>query len=123
MAFITAMDPVVVVVGGAGSGKTTTAAAAAARRLTDLDEHRAALRRGTPFGTVPTLPPTKRVLFISFSRTAVSQIIDRAASVPGAASTLLPSTASLGASSTISAVTTASPTLLGCGQPPRPSSA
>jgi len=83
-AVITAEDSVVVVLGGAGSGKTTTAAAAAARRLTDLDEQRAALQRATPFGTVPNLPPAKRVLFISFSRTAVSQIVDRAASVLGA---------------------------------------
>lgn len=83
-AVIAAEDSVVVVLGGAGSGKTTTAAAAAARRLTDLNEHRAALQRTTPFGTVPNLPPAKRVLFLSFSRTAVSQIVDRAASVLGA---------------------------------------
>lgn len=73
--------PTVVALGGAGSGKTTTAAAAAARMLNEFDEERAAIRRATPFGTVPIMPPMKRALFLSFSRTAVSQIIDRSASV------------------------------------------
>lgn len=76
--------PVIVVVGGAGAGKTTTAAAAAARRLADDDARRSAIRRSTPFGQAPVLSSAKRVLFLSFSRTSVSQIIDRATSVLGA---------------------------------------
>ncbi len=82
-AVIDTAAPVVVVLGGAGAGKTTTAAAAAARRLIDDDAHRAEVRRKTPIGRAPALSPAKRVLFLSFSRTSVSQIIDRAASVLG----------------------------------------
>lgn len=79
-AVIDSTAPVVVVLGGAGAGKTTTAAA---RRLADDDARRADIRRGTPIGLPPTIPPAQRVLFLSFSRTSVSQI-DRATSVLGA---------------------------------------
>jgi len=83
-AVINSQAPITVVLGGAGAGKTTTAAAAAAQRLAVLDERRAAIRRATPFGVRAVLPARKRVLFMSFSKTAVSQIIDRSASVLGA---------------------------------------
>lgn len=82
-AVIDAVAPVVVVLGGAGAGKTATASAAAARRLADDDAARAAAKRATPFGTAPAHGPVRRALFLSFSRTAVSQIVDRAASVLG----------------------------------------
>jgi DNA helicase II / ATP-dependent DNA helicase PcrA len=82
-AVITSDDPVVVVIGGAGAGKTTTAAAAAGRRLAGIDRSRAAIRAATRPGTTVMLPPRKRVLFVSFSRTAVSQILDRSAGVLG----------------------------------------
>lgn len=83
MAVITSNDPLVVVIGGAGAGKTATAAAAAGRRLAEIDQARAAVRAATRPGTTVVLPPRKRVLFVSFSRTAVSQILDRAAGVLG----------------------------------------
>ncbi|MBA4020911.1 MAG: hypothetical protein C0482_00955 [Gordonia sp.] len=82
-AVINATAPVIVVLGGAGSGKTTTAAATAAKRLADDDARRAALQRSTPIGSAPTITPTGRIMFLSFSRTSVSQILDRAASVLG----------------------------------------
>lgn len=82
-AVITSKNPVVVVIGGAGAGKTTTAAAAAGRRLSEIDQARAKARAATPPGTPTVLPPRKRVLFVSFSRTAVSQILDRSAEVLG----------------------------------------
>lgn len=82
-AVITSDDPVVVVIGGAGAGKTTTSAAAAARRLAESDRSRAAIRAATRPGTTAILPARKRVLFVSFSRTAVSQILDRSAEVLG----------------------------------------
>ncbi|TRW47437.1 UvrD-helicase domain-containing protein [Georgenia yuyongxinii] len=75
--------PVTVVLGGAGSGKTTTAAAAAGRRLEALDQSRQAVRARTAPGTAPILPAARRILFISFSRTAVSQILDRSAGILG----------------------------------------
>lgn len=75
--------PVTVVLGGAGCGKTTTAAAAARGRLESQELSRRAARLGTPMGTAPDLPPTQRILFVSFSRTAVSQILDRSAGVLG----------------------------------------
>ena len=81
-AVITSAAPVVVVLGGAGAGKTTTAAAA--RRVAADDAVRAVARRSTPLGSAPTLAPARRVLFLSFSRASVSQIIDRATSVLGA---------------------------------------
>ena len=55
-------EPVVVVLGGAGTGKTTTAAAVVRR---ELDAARSA-RTGP-----------QRALFLSFSRSAVIQILDR----------------------------------------------
>src|SRR3954465_10491725 len=60
---LTAPEPVVVVLGGAGTGKTTTAAAVVRREL------EAAAARVGP----------RRGLFLSFSRAAVSQILDRTA--------------------------------------------
>lgn len=83
MAVITSNDPLVVVIGGAGAGKTTAAAAAAGRRLAEIDRARVAVRAVRRPGTNVVLPPRKRVLFVSFSRTAVSQILDRAAGVLG----------------------------------------
>jgi DNA helicase-2/ATP-dependent DNA helicase PcrA len=82
-AVITSKNPVVIVIGGAGSGKTTTAAAAASRRLAEIEHGRAVSRAATLPGTPVVLPPRNRVLFVSFSRTAVSQIIDRSAEVLG----------------------------------------
>ncbi len=82
-AVITTEAPVAVVIGGAGTGKTTTAAAAAGRRLADRDQQRAETRVQASPGIAPALPPMKRVLFVSFSRTAVSQILDRATGVLG----------------------------------------
>ncbi len=76
--------PVTVVFGGAGTGKTTTAAAAAAVHLRDSDDLREQQRRSMLVtGRVRGLPPRGRVLFLSFSRTAVAQVIDRASSVVG----------------------------------------
>ncbi len=63
-----ATEPVLVVLGGAGTGKTSTAAAAI-RKI--LDEARAS-------GEAP-----RRALFLSFSRAAVGQIIDRTCSSLG----------------------------------------
>jgi DNA helicase-2/ATP-dependent DNA helicase PcrA len=70
--------PTTVVLGGAGCGKTTTAAAAAGRQLEA--EHQGRLASG---GARSASPVTKKVLFLSFSRTAVSQILDRSAGVLG----------------------------------------
>ena len=83
-AVITSEDPVVVVIGGAGAGKTTTAAAGAGRWLAEIDLARVKARSATQPGSPAVLPPRKRVLFVSFSRTAVSQILDRSAGVLGA---------------------------------------
>lgn len=63
-----AKDPVLVVLGGAGTGKTTVAAAAV---RTILDDRRAA-------GALP-----RRALFLSFSRAAVGQIVDRTSGTLG----------------------------------------
>jgi DNA helicase-2/ATP-dependent DNA helicase PcrA len=82
-AVIAADAPVAVVIGGAGTGKTTTAAAAAGQRLANRDQLRTEARAQTPPGRRPALPSRKRVLFVSFSRTAVRQILDRAAGVLG----------------------------------------
>lgn len=82
-AVIGSSAPVVVVLGGAGAGKTSTAAAAAAHRLKADDVAKAAARRSTPLGSFPQLAPAQRVLFLSFSRTSVSQIIDRSSAVLG----------------------------------------
>lgn len=76
--------PVAVVLGGAGSGKTTTAAAAAATYLRLSDAEREDQRRAMIVaGNVAGLPPRARALFLSFSRTAVAQVIDRASNVVG----------------------------------------
>lgn len=62
-------DPVLVVLGGAGTGKTTIAAAIVRKRL---DERRASGSAGP-----------KRALFLSFSRAAVGQILDRTTGLLG----------------------------------------
>ena len=60
--------PTLLVLGGAGTGKTVTAAAAARAHL---------LRRDATTGATGT----ERVLFLTFSRTAVTQILDRSRGV------------------------------------------
>ncbi len=76
--------PVAVVLGGAGTGKTTTAAAAAAAHLRRSDTAREQLRITLIAARqVEPLPPRARALFVSFSRTAVAQVIHRAADVVG----------------------------------------
>jgi DNA helicase II / ATP-dependent DNA helicase PcrA len=83
-AVISSTAPVTVVLGGAGTGKTITAAAAAAAHLRAADGDRAQLRRTTiAEGKATTLPPQARALFLSFSRTAAAQVIDRASDVVG----------------------------------------
>ncbi|WP_415953835.1 UvrD-helicase domain-containing protein [Streptomyces sp. KLOTTS4A1] len=75
---------VLVVSGGAGTGKTTTAVAAARAHLEAADEGLLRLRReAARHGQRAQLPAATRALFLSFSRTAVAQIIDRAANVIG----------------------------------------
>lgn len=64
---VNAKAPVLVVLGGAGTGKTTTAAALVRRRLHEA--HMAGR--------------SERVLFLSFSKSAVSQILDRSSTVLG----------------------------------------
>jgi DNA helicase-2/ATP-dependent DNA helicase PcrA len=59
--------PVLIVMGGAGTGKTTTAAAVVRR---ELDHARQGVAR-------------RRALFLSFSRAAVSQILDRTSNILG----------------------------------------
>lgn len=81
---ISSTGHVVVVLGGAGTGKTTTAVAAARVHLEHADEHLTVKRRSAMLGGQRTkMSPPQRVLFLSFSRTAVAQIIDRAATVIG----------------------------------------
>lgn len=63
-----AEDPVLVVLGGAGTGKTTVAAAAV-RKILDHT------------GTSGAQP--RRALFLSFSRAAVGQIVDRTSGTLG----------------------------------------
>ena len=70
-------DPVLLVCGGAGTGKTTTAAAAVRTHLERVDRERAAAMRGRE------RLPVGRALFLSFSRSSVAQILDRAADVLG----------------------------------------
>ena len=82
-AIIDAVEPVVVVTGGAGTGKTTTAAAAARKRLEHVSTQRNLLVTTSGLGERRPLPPQRRVLLVSFSKTAVSQILDRAAPVLG----------------------------------------
>jgi len=81
---ISTTAPVAVVLGGAGTGKTITAAAAAAAHLRAADTAREQHRRTMiADGEVAALPPQARVLFLSFSRTAVAQLIDRGSGVVG----------------------------------------
>ncbi|MFJ8077054.1 UvrD-helicase domain-containing protein [Streptomyces sp. NPDC096176] len=83
-AVIESVAPVLVVSGGAGTGKTTTAVAAARAHLETADEQLLRLRQeAARRGHRTQLPAATRVLFLSFSRTAVAQIIDRAANVIG----------------------------------------
>jgi DNA helicase-2/ATP-dependent DNA helicase PcrA len=70
---IDADDPVLLVLGGAGTGKTSTAAAAVRTGLERQDRETAS-RPGT-LGS--------RALFLSFSRAAVAQILDRTADILG----------------------------------------
>ncbi len=71
---IDADDPVLLVTGGAGTGKTTTAAAAVRACLE---------RRSHPEPTAQTVGRPRRALFLSFSRAAVAQILDRTADILG----------------------------------------
>jgi DNA helicase-2/ATP-dependent DNA helicase PcrA len=81
---ITTTARVAVVLGGAGTGKTTTAAAAAATQLRRADTVRDFQHHSVVVaGHSRRLPPRARALFLSFSRTAVAQVIDRAAGVVG----------------------------------------
>lgn len=73
-AVIDADDPVLLVLGGAGTGKTSTAAAAV----------RACLERGSLEAANGLGTQRSRALFLSFSRTAVAQILDRTAGILGA---------------------------------------
>ncbi|MFF2619348.1 UvrD-helicase domain-containing protein [Kitasatospora sp. NPDC058046] len=76
--------PVLVVLGGAGTGKTTTAVAAARRHLDGADEKLALRRQAAQrSGRRTKLPAPERALFLSFSRTAVAQILDRSSRVIG----------------------------------------
>ena len=82
---ITSTAPVLVVRGGAGTGKTTTAVAAARAHLDAADlALREARRAAALSGRRKRLPAPQRALFLSFSRTAVTQILDRAGPVIGA---------------------------------------
>ncbi|MEO3875929.1 UvrD-helicase domain-containing protein [Nonomuraea sp. B12E4] len=72
---IDAHDPVLLVRGGAGTGKTTTAAAAVRAHLQRHDSAQAHLPRGQR--------QPARALFLSFSRTAVAQILERSADILG----------------------------------------
>ncbi|KMV16491.1 hypothetical protein A5731_08205 [Mycolicibacterium conceptionense] len=75
---------VTVVLGGAGTGKTATAAAAAAALIRGDDASRDARRRRMLIDKAASpLPPRARVLFLSFSRTAVTQVVERAGPVVG----------------------------------------
>lgn len=81
---IASIAPVLVVLGGAGTGKTTTAVAAARACLEAADRWLLAVRRAVMVsGKRTRLPAAQRALFLSFSRTAVAQIIDRTGAVIG----------------------------------------
>jgi DNA helicase-2/ATP-dependent DNA helicase PcrA len=72
---ITTTASVSVVLGGAGTGKTITASAAAAAHIRARDSAREQQRRKLiTDGQAIALPPKARVLFMSFSRTAVAQV-------------------------------------------------
>jgi ATP-dependent DNA helicase UvrD/PcrA len=76
---------VVVVGGGAGTGKTTTAVAASRAHLEAADRQLTVdRRRAMASGQRTRLPAPQRALFLSFSRTAVAQILGRAGTVIGA---------------------------------------
>jgi DNA helicase-2/ATP-dependent DNA helicase PcrA len=72
---IDATDPVLLVLGGAGTGKTTTAAAATRIELARRNGAQAALPRHQR--------RPGRALFLSFSRAAVTQVLDRSADILG----------------------------------------
>lgn len=72
-AVIDADDPVLLVLGGAGTGKTSTAAAAVRAWL-----ERRSLEAANGLGI-----QRSRALFLSFSRAAVAQILDRTAGILG----------------------------------------
>jgi len=75
---------VLVVAGGAGTGKTTTAVAAARAQLEASDTAQRAARRAAMLsGKRARLPASQRALFLSFTRTAVAQVVDRAGGVIG----------------------------------------
>lgn len=77
-------DAVLVVLGGPGTGKTVTAAAAAVRHIRVADADRMARQQSAARSrTRQRLPAPTRVLFLSFSRTAVAQVVDRASGVLG----------------------------------------
>lgn len=81
---IKSVATVTVVLGGAGTGKTTTAAAAAADFIRSNDASHDAQRHRMLTEKVATpLPSRARVLLISFSRTAVAQVVERAGLVVG----------------------------------------
>jgi DNA helicase II / ATP-dependent DNA helicase PcrA len=70
---IDADDPVLLVLGGAGTGKTSTAAAAVRTGLERRDRETASRPEAL----------RSRALFLSFSRAAVAQILDRTADILG----------------------------------------
>lgn len=83
-AVIASTAPLVVVTGGAGTGKTTTAVAAARAHFQRADDQREQRRQqAMRVGVRQPLDAHDRALFISFSRTAVAQILDRAGVVIG----------------------------------------
>ena len=69
---IDARDPVLLVLGGAGTGKTSTAAAAVRAEFERQERAGEASRKSS------------RALFLSFSRAAVAQILDRSSEILGA---------------------------------------
>ena len=83
-AVIASRAPNLVILGGAGTGKTTTAVIAAHSFLEEqTEQHRTQRRQIMMAGERAHLPVAARALFLSFSRTAVAQVIDRASRVVG----------------------------------------
>ncbi|WP_069885806.1 UvrD-helicase domain-containing protein [Streptomyces luteocolor] len=81
---ISSRAPALVVLGGAGTGKTVTAVAAAREHLNAADAQVLDMRQKlVKQGVRSSMPARTQALFLSFSRTAVSQIMDRAAGVIG----------------------------------------
>lgn len=75
-------SPVTIVLGGAGTGKTTTAALAAQYHLAEATAQRERKALGARRLASPRTPShAGRVLFLSFSRSAVAQIVRRATPV------------------------------------------